>query len=250
VTGASSEGPSLAQFFHDMGSYLSDPSPGRVGELRDLWSGRDAEWEGTPERIGIYGGHSRFNVYSLLEKLYDGCMEVLEEEVWDRVLADFYRTRPSRDRYEINSAAKDFPEFLRGRDDVAEFVPDLAQFEWTLFEIYSTAEVELPAEEPERLIVNPTLVTLEMSWRLCPYYTKRPCSGEPERADNVAFVWRNHRTLFANYRTADPSALLAVKIALEGITPAQAAEEGGVSPEQVLEVLREHRDTGLVLGPL
>jgi len=237
-----SEAVTLERFYAAMGRFFADPSDAAIEALRAEFPG----WEPAPERLGIYGYHARIFLEKMLAKVFGGVRDALGSERWAAVMADYYATRPAT-HFEINEGGRGFPDHLAGQADVPEWVPPLARLEWAVFDVSRDPE-EVP-DSVERLMVNPTLVTVEHEWKLCPWLARDPRSGEPAREDELALVWRNPYTMRGRYQSGGPRPLLAVKIALEGIPLERAAAEGGVDAAAIEAVVADALRHGLLLGP-
>ena len=123
----------------------------------------------------------------------------------------------------------------------------VARLEWQVFEAYRRPDPERSAASGLGPRVNPTLVTLEPGWRLCPWLARSPRAGLPERGDEVALVWRHPETLRSRYHSATPRHLLALKIVLEEIAVERAAAEAGVDVAEVEAVLAGAVASGLLI---
>lgn len=204
-------------------------------------------WSGRPSRVGIYARFVRWHVQELLEKVFPATKEALAPAAWLDLVAAYYATRPARVSYEINAGGEAFPAFVAERANLPEWLPALARFEWAAYAIYAST-TEVP-ERVDRLAPNPTLDVLEHGWGLCAHKNAAAPRPAPARQDEVALLWRDPATGFTRWQTATPRALLALKLAGEGISPADAAREGGVSVESVQSALDEAVAAGLVLAP-
>ncbi|MCO5166930.1 MAG: hypothetical protein M9894_11255 [Planctomycetes bacterium] len=129
-----------------------------------------------------------------------------------------------------------------GEVDLPPFLPCLARLEWALVAAYTAPD------PPPHARLNPTLEALEHPWRLCAYLDAAPPRAAPALGDEVALVWRHPVTLRVHHRPADARALLAIKLAAEGIDPASAAAAGGVPVEQVQAALDDAVRDGLLLA--
>jgi hypothetical protein len=239
----------MDRFYASMESYIWD-APHDPRAMIEQHPG----WEVDAERLGIYGEFVPLYQRTCLEALFGRTRRVLEPG-WRAIVDRYYATRPNHG-YEINHLGHGFPDYLRSHEDLPPSAAEVALFELTVHQVYVT-NTEIPAEVAT-LELNPTLQTLEFSHRVCAWVLREgelscsqrdePSQG-PERGQELVLVWRHPQTLFANYRVATPPNLLALKIAIEGIDPAQAAEEGGVEEADVRAALAAEVTRGLLLAP-
>ncbi len=246
----SGEGDFLGRFFAAMDRYLHE-HPDQPERLVAQFP----EWSVDPRRVGIYGRFVQEYVHDVLDKLFPVCAAAAGEARW-RSLCQAYYPRRTAGHFELNQVGAGVAGFLadllaRG-ENLPPFLPDLARLEWAQFAAFG-AEVEVPARVTA-LTVNPTLQTLQHPWLLCAYCIRTQRDGAPPPAgpapgDELALVWRVPGAHLARYRAADARALLALKLAVEGIPPERAAAEGGVPVEQVEAAVRDLAERGLVLLP-
>ncbi|RMG09521.1 MAG: DUF2063 domain-containing protein [Planctomycetota bacterium] len=236
--------PSLAEFFSTMERFLVE-RPREPTWLVERFPG----WKARPERLAIYGRFVEGHVRRVTASVYPACRELLGEERWDSLLADYYLTRPAGEDPRINGCARSFPDFLAEREDLPEWLAPLATFERAKLEVYyHPARIPL---QPEHLVPNPTLEAFESSWLVCQAYARfrRGAATPPEPGDEIALLWRSPRTRFVCWRAASPRELLALKLAVEGISVEAAAAAGGVAPADVREAVAACAREGLVLAP-
>jgi hypothetical protein len=232
---------SLAEVMAAFGRYTSDPSPERLAAFLAAFPG----WGADPRRVAIYGRHARGYVDTAVEKIYVATRAALPAATWTRLLDDWYATRPARS-FELNHAAEGFDELLLTAPDLPAWIPPLARLEWHVFAALAFA----PAPAPGPLRPNPGLVPLEHDWRLCGWLARERRDVPPEPGAELALVWRDPRSLLGCWRSAGPRELLALKIAAEGIPPAEAARAGGASEDEVRAVLAQALADGLLCGEL
>ena len=214
--------PGLRGFFDSMAEYFADPS--QVDRLYAAHPG----WEASRSRVVISGRLVRHHVKATLEKLFPLTRGSVGEARWEELVRAYEALRPGTS-FEMNRMGEGFPGFLADeaeRRGLPEYLPALARFEWTDFAVYSS--MELVPEPVERLTVNPTLVVLEHPFRLCAYVRAKG-KGEPAAGQELALLWRHPETLVTMYMAASDRALLAVKMAMEGLTPEGVAAATGVS---------------------
>ncbi|WP_257458195.1 HvfC/BufC N-terminal domain-containing protein [Archangium lipolyticum] len=236
--------PGLRGFFDSMAEYFADPGPEGVERLYGAHPG----WDAPRSRVELYGRLVRHHVRSTLEKLYPLTRASVGEERWEELVRAYEARRPARP-FEMNRMGEGFPAFLADeveRRGLPAFLPALARFEWTDFAVY--ASLEPVPEKVERLTVNPTLAVLEHPFQLCAYVRDRG-QGQPAPEPEMALLWRHPEQLVTMFAAASDRSLLAVKMALEGLTPSQVAEATGVAEADIQAAVDACVADGLVLSP-
>ena len=236
--------PGLRGFFDAMEAYFTDPDAAALERLYAAHPG----WDAARSRVALYGQFIRHHRHATLEKLFPLVRGAVDASVWAELVRAYAASGPARP-FELNAQGEGFPGFLADeahRRGLPDFLPALARFEWADFAVY--ASLEPVPERVERLVVNPTLVMLEHPFRLCAYM-RAGGTGRPESGEERALLWRHPRQLVTMYQAADDRALLALKMALEGLTPLQVAAVTGVSEADIQSTLDACVASGLVLAP-
>ncbi|HEX8433615.1 DNA-binding domain-containing protein [Archangium sp.] len=236
--------PGLRGFFDSMTEYFADPGPEALERLYSTHPG----WDAPRSRMALYGWMVRHHVKATLEKLYPLARASVGEERWGELVRAYEASRPARP-FELNHLGEGFPTFLADeaqRRGLPAFLSALARFEWTDFAVYTSPE-PLP-DTVERLTVNPTLVVLEHPFHLCAYVRAKG-RGTPAPGQEMVLLWRHPEQLVTMYLAANERSLLAVKMALEGLTPAQVAAATGVAEADIRTALDACVEEGLVLSP-
>ncbi|WNG35716.1 DUF2063 domain-containing protein [Archangium violaceum] len=236
--------PGLQHFFESMRTYLAEPG---AAELERLYAAHPG-WEAPRARVALYGRFVRHHVVDGVEKLFPLVRRCVGEAAWEELVRGYFATGPAR-HYELNRLGEHFPDFLSDKAPergLPAWVPELARFEWTDFAVYASEE-RVPATV-ERLSPNPTLAVLRHSWRLCPFI-RGGAEGEPRPGEELALLWRHPRDLVTLYMAADDVALLALKMAVEGLAPAEVAVATGVAESDIRAALERCVTDGLVLTP-
>lgn len=240
----------LARFHESLEAYLYT-SPDDPSQMQAAHPG----WEVDLERLGIYGEFVPYYVFETLSALFSGARSFVAPEAWEELCRRYYLRRTSR-FYEINSLGREFPEWLREQPEGTPLAADVALFESSRHEIF-IARGEVP-REVEALSVNPTLATLQLGhhvtrWAKLAREAEDAGDGRevlpPEPGEELVLLWRHPETLLANYWTAKPRTLLALKIVLEGIPLSAAAEQGGIPEAEIRAVIAEATEQGLLLAP-
>lgn len=235
--------PGLKAFFDSMEGYLAAP-----GGLQRLLAAHPG-WDEAPSRVALYGDFVRYHVRSTLEKLYPLTVASVTPEQWTGLARDYDARRPGG-HYEMNRMGEGFPGFLAdvtAARGLPEFVPALARFEWADWAVYTSEEPAAP--RVERLTVNPTLTVLQHPFRLVPFIHAKGKGPAPEPGEEMLLVWRHPAELRTWFMTGTERALLAVKMALEGLTPQDVVAATGVAEAVVQQALEECTRNGLLLAP-
>lgn len=144
---------------------------------------------------------------------------------------------------------EDFPERLEalaGDLGLPGFVPELARLERALEEAGQT-EADLRVEARA---LNPSARLLKPGWKnLVPLLNRKGGEAPPERGDELVLLWRHPRTGEVRARVPDGEDLLAMKLVVEGVSPEEAASQGGLTPAAVEGVLERAAERGVLLAP-
>ncbi len=178
------------------------------------------------------------------DDIFPACRAVLGKGAWAAVLA----ACPD------NADADSLPDWLASAAGPAgpPFLPDLARLELTVGRL-SDAAVPGPAPAGiESFTVNPTVCLLKLSWKglssLLPP-AKTLDAGTPEQGIERVLVWRDLRTGCTESRPAASDDLLALKMAVEGISAEAVAAEGKLPVSAVDAVIDRAVRQGLLLAP-
>ncbi|XXF80403.1 DNA-binding domain-containing protein [Myxococcaceae bacterium GXIMD 01537] len=234
--------PGLRRFFDSMEAYLTGP-----GDLESLYAAHPG-WDASAARVALYAGFAGNTARDVLRQLFPLMRKRLGEEAWGPLVEAFRATRPARS-FEINRLGEGFPDFLAREVEprgLPAWAPALARFEWADFEVFSSPE-EVPARV-ERLTVNPTLQVLQLGFRVCAC-ARVKAEAPPEPGDEMALLWRHPVRLVTMYLEASAPSLLAVKMAVEGLAPAEVAAATGVSEADIQRAVASSAEDGLVLVP-
>lgn len=173
------------------------------------------------------------------DDIFPACSAVLGKDAWAAVLAACPDV----------AGAEIFPGCLANAAG-PPFLPDLARLELTIHRL-SDASVPGPGSS-ERIIVNPTVRMLELSWKgLCSLLppAKTLDAGTPEQGIERVLVWRDPSTDVVVARPAANDDLLALKMAMEGLS-AEAVAAGGRLPVSAVDAVIDRAvRSGIILSP-
>ncbi|MCP3104413.1 putative DNA-binding domain-containing protein [Myxococcus sp. K15C18031901] len=237
--------PTLKHFFDSMGSYLARPEQDTLDRLFAEHPG----WEAPRSRVALYGDFVRGHVRTSLEKLFPLTRGAAGPEVWDSLVEGYTLTRPAR-HHELNHLGEGFAAFLAdegSRRGLAPYLPSLARFEWSDFAVFASRSPMPPSVEG--LTANPTLVVLELPFRICAYVRAKGQGAPPEPGEELALLWRHPAQLVTYFMAATPHALLALKMAVEGLRAADVAAATGVAEADIADAVSRLARDGLVLAP-
>lgn len=129
------------------------------------------------QRLEVYAQGYPARVRESIAEVYETLRAVMEEEAFE-VLCLEYAAHHGAEDYNLNHAGKDLEEFLKISpfSKKALFLPDLARFEWALWEVFHAVDSEnfmtkdglerIPAEDWERSVFyfKPSVRTFESPW--------------------------------------------------------------------------------------
>ncbi len=176
------------------------------------------------------------------DHIFPACRAVLGNERWAAALS----ACPDA------ADADAFPDCLASGAGTPgpSFLPDLARLELIVWGL-SSDDRPVPGSN-ENLIVNPTVQLLELSWKgLCFLLppAKARDAGAPEQGIERVLVWRDPRTNVVVARPAANDDLLALKMAMEGIS-AEVVVAGGKLPVSAVDAVIDRAvRNGIILSP-
>jgi selenobiotic family peptide radical SAM maturase len=154
---------------------------------------------------------------------------------------------------EAGRTPEDFPGLLAETfpaGDHLDFLFDLARLEWARYQAGPGHAGGDP--EPDRVIVNPALQLLQVSYRnLVPLAQAAGKAGSivPEPGQERILVWRRSEKGEVLSRAAREEDLLVLKIVLEEVALETVAAAGGVPRAVIEEALKRAVGEGLLIAP-
>jgi selenobiotic family peptide radical SAM maturase len=154
---------------------------------------------------------------------YPACRRFVDEKILELAAGVFASTTGPQDVPQILlSLAEELP--------LPPFLPELARLELLIYQIESSSQAVLPNDVADHQI-NPTLQTIELSWRHLLVLTKED-SGDggvvPESGREVVLLWRQTGSSELSAKVADDEDLLVLKIILENLETDDVAATGNV----------------------
>lgn len=165
---------------------------------------------------------------------------------------------------------EEFPVLLErhaARLGLPGYLPELARLEWVVYEANASAvrsrqtepgrsdlaESNQPNQLPESgITVNPTLCMLQCSWKHLPdilnSQSHRPTSY-PEKGEELVLTWRHPASGELIVLSALDEDLLVLKMAVEKISPVQAAAESHVPVHAIEAAVERAVRKGLAFTP-
>jgi hypothetical protein len=179
----------------------------------------------------------------LAEAIYPTCRTNVGSNAWQEL---------------IDLSAKDptpeaFPHLIalqRDELDLPEYLAALARLEWAIHQV-KTEGPKIPSTV-EKLILNPTVQLLQLSWKNLPAMLNgkvSPSLKTPEPGEELVVVWRDPGTRQANATSATDEDLLVLKIIVEGIDPETVAVTGELPVGAVDAAIRRAASRGVLLAP-
>ncbi|MFZ2448311.1 MAG: thio(seleno)oxazole modification radical SAM maturase SbtM [Syntrophobacteraceae bacterium] len=178
-----------------------------------------------------------------LDAVYPVSRARVDSEIWDHFLESRAATSGPEDLaglLSLHAAQFDFPAFL----------PDLARIEWAMHEVRCSNT--LPVLPEARIVLNPALRLLRLSWRHLTGLVSDGADGcfpNPEEGEEFVLLWRNIQSGEVRLRPASCEDLLALKVIVEEIEPQKAAAEGSVSIYAIEAAIDRAVGEGLLIRP-
>ena len=139
---------------------------------------------------------------------------------------------------------------LKKKLQLPDFIDDLARIEWTW---HQTKKEKTPPDIlPEKLITNPSLTLVPVSWKYLSALIQsnhQKDSPAPEPLKTHVMIWRHPKTGKPQIRDAQDIDLLALKIVLEKIDPRQAAAIGNINVRAIHTALDSAIARGILVSP-
>jgi len=217
-----------------------------------------AELGANPVRLEIYRELVAGHVVDAVDKNFP-YLRALIRDGWDRLVADYERAHPPA-HWEVNHAAAGFCDFVAaelagGRAGLDPFHPVLAQFEWEEWLAYSNPAAMPAPAGADRPLLNPTLTVLESPYPLLAFLAEHrdrlsPATPLPAPLPDpcTILVFRHPVSLLAHSALADDRLLLAIKIAAEGMTVADAARATGADPAALAGAVADAAACGVIVA--
>jgi selenobiotic family peptide radical SAM maturase len=129
------------------------------------------------------------------------------------------------------------------------YVAELARLEFTLYQCASSSP---PPANVQSFQINPTLSLLEFGYSgflrmLDPLQVES--KQEPQPGSELILLWKKPEERTVQTKVASPRDLLALKIVAENIAPEKIAQEHGLLPLELKNVLSKAAGEGLLLAP-
>ena len=170
------------------------------------------------------------------------CRALIGPRAWPRLLKACGGMRSPESLPDRLAAMKD-------SSGAPDFLAELARLEWARHEVSKAATPA--ANETDRFEVNPTLNLLPLSWRLCGLVN--PAEGltpaSPRAGAEHAMVWRDPVTGGTRVQAAEDAELLALKVVVEEIPIAKAAQAAKAAVPVVENALWRAAEKGILLPP-
>ncbi len=114
------------------------------------------------ERLAVYANAYYARLIECLGEVYPLTRKALEEEAFADLAVDYLQQHPSRS-YTLHALGRHFPEYLENirperaapdGPDWADFVRDLARFEWLIYEVFDGPGTEKMAPFPAQSLLD------------------------------------------------------------------------------------------------
>lgn len=170
-----------------------------------------------------------------LADIFPACARLAEPSVWQKLETEGMNCRTAAAACRLIGKGAD-----SGR--LPFWMKDLSRLELGRHRLRRQHKSSLPAS----IRITPGLKLLPVSWQGLPQLLDNSASTPPVKDDTLVIVWRHPVWHSILIEEATPSDLLVLKLTAEGISPQQAAAEGGVS----LAVIEDHISHGIDRGIL
>ncbi len=138
------------------------------------------------ERLEVYAEGYPARVRESIIEVYETLRAAFDEDTFETLCLE-YAARHGADDYNLNHAGKDLEEFLKNSrfSKKAPFLPDLAKFEWALWEVFHAVDTEntltkdglegISSEDWERCVFHfkPSVRTLASEWPVLDLWKSR-----------------------------------------------------------------------------
>lgn len=173
---------------------------------------------------------------------YRACRAVLGDAAWASLSAECAQALAG---HALSAAMP-----AKGKSGFPGFLSELARLEEIACAV-EAGRASLPKEH-DRLLVNPTLQLLELSWKnlasfLDPH--QDPAAIRPVRTNERVLLWYDPFTNGVAARPVNDEYLLVLKMVVEGISSESVAAQGGLPVGAIDAALNRAAACGLVLSP-
>lgn len=174
----------------------------------------------------------------IFNRAYPACCKLLPGDILQKLVAE-------ADSIEL---VADILTAWAAKSLLPGYFGELARLELFVHTL-KTGSIPVP-EFTEELTVNPTLQLFENTWQnLLFYIHDEDGKPEPEKSGERIIVWRQPVTLNIKARPVTDADLLAMKMALEGLSVRDVARQGGVHAALIDTALIRALNEGVVTGP-
>jgi len=214
------------------------------------------------QRLAVYPRFVRSHVFDMLEKHF-GCLQgLLHDTVWADLSQAYFEQVPCQ-KYDLNLAAEQFPEFVL-RDDVQQkygltaFHAELCQLEWEEYVVFK-AKVHWPKHgDIDAPVLHPSLSIFEfcfpvgtflLAWRRWEMGQSAGKPDVPKEAQERMLVLQHPQTRMSRLLVADDALLLAFKAVHAGLSLAAMCAATSLSEGEMIKLLHQAERKGLILLP-
>ena len=174
----------------------------------------------------------------LFSRGYPKCSKLVAKENWQALVGH-------------TASVELMPDVLAARTaelQLPEYIGELARLELYVFSL-KTDSIPVP-EYSKKLTINPTLQLFQNSWRNLAAQIDAAAGGSaPQRGEESIIVWCHPASGRIKAKPVHKDDLLAMKMALEGLSVPDVAREGNVHAAAIESVLIRSLHDGVVIGP-
>jgi hypothetical protein len=207
----------LERFFAEAATGGSGPR----ADLEDVFLS-DARLSAS-DRLAIYNRSYYYRLLDALCSVFEHTARILGGADFERLALAYLTLHPS-EHPAVERVGRLFPEYLRGHEEIADWVADLAALEWARLSalvapnpraVLSASDVDPVLFPSSRLVLVPALRWLELDERALAAFGGNVClqGGTPTQRCAVA-VWRNQHTI--THEQLENLHVEALQLAAEG----------------------------------
>jgi len=177
------------------------------------------------------------SAHSQINTVFAVSQRVLGTNQWDKIIESLSAgTEPSKLYDAIIAAADKF--------SLPPFLPQLISLEWQKYQVAASQTSMVPVAE--NLQLNPTLILIELDWKLSGLFENTVQIKQVEPGQETAAIWRDPLSQKVRLKAANKESLLALKFLEEGSGIATAIE-AGTDFETIAGAIRQAVKQGMII---
>ena len=177
---------------------------------------------------------------SELAAIYPRCRTLFDHDTWQQIVSS-----PG-----LNHKPENFLEIVGSYSPHArlpEFVAELARLEWNISQV-KEKNISMP-DNPEEIVINPTLLLLELQWKNLANDVSSISAQAPEPGKEYVLIWKHPQDGEVHVKTASQEDLLILKMISESIDRKEVAQIGTISTLAVDVAFDRAVHRGIIIAP-